>query len=333
MALLAYLPAGLAESDVKDLLGDKGAISKAKAIEAADCLRQLRLVESRLEGRLRMLTPLRESARLDVPLHPSDRDRLLDRFLRLAKAGILVATKDWARVRHAVEAESGNLDSVCDLALQAGGRLDRLVEALDGATELSIFAGLGSIHTLLRSSAARIRAQPGLMARISFDIGSISLARSDHATARQRTEEAISLFRSVGNIIGQANCIRNLGAVALGQSDHQTAQQRYEEALSLYRKRGSVSGEADCLTNMGNLAARRSDHGLARKRLEEALPLYPEVGDVRGEATCIFRLGELSWHSQPEAARERFQDALRLSRGIGDVLGEATVSTALARLI
>jgi len=107
LALLAYLPAGLAESDVKDLLGDKGAISKAKAIEAADCLRQLRLVESRLEGRLRMLTPLRESARLDVTLHPSDRDRLLDRFLRLAKAGILVATKDWARVRQAVEAESG----------------------------------------------------------------------------------------------------------------------------------------------------------------------------------------------------------------------------------
>ncbi|MDF3062714.1 MAG: hypothetical protein K0S06_2823 [Microvirga sp.] len=116
VALLAYLPAGLAESDVKDLLGDKGAVSKARASEAADRLRQMRLVESRVKGRLRMLTPLRESARLDVPLHPPDRNRLLDRFLKLAEAGNLVATKDWPRVREAIEAESGNLDSICDLA-------------------------------------------------------------------------------------------------------------------------------------------------------------------------------------------------------------------------
>jgi hypothetical protein len=38
------------------------------------------------------LTPLRESARLDVPLHSPDRDRLLDRFLKLAEAGKRVGT-------------------------------------------------------------------------------------------------------------------------------------------------------------------------------------------------------------------------------------------------
>ena len=138
---------------MKDLLGDRGAVKKAKAIEAADRLRQMRLVESRVKGRLRMLTPLRESARLDVDLHPPDRDRLLDRFLKLAKAGELVATKDWPRVREAVQAESGNLNSICDLAFRTGTRLDRIISALVGTANLSDFTGLGSVHTLFRSAS------------------------------------------------------------------------------------------------------------------------------------------------------------------------------------
>ena len=179
---------------MKDLLGDRGAVKKAKAIEAADRLRQMRLVKSRVKGRLRMLTPLRESARLDVDLHPPDRDRLLDRFLKLAKAGKLVATKDWPRVREAVQAESGNLDSICDLAFRTGTRLDRIISALVGTANLSDFTGLGSVHTLFRSASnSRIRAQPELIAQVCLSIGRVALARSDHATARQRLEEALPL--------------------------------------------------------------------------------------------------------------------------------------------
>jgi tetratricopeptide (TPR) repeat protein len=324
LALLAYLPAGLAESDVKDLLGEKGTVSKAKAIEAADRLRQLRLVESRVEGRLRMSTPLRESARLDVPLHPSDRDRLLGRFLKLAEVGELIGTKNWARVREAVEAEIGNLDSVCDLALRIGTRLNRVVSALVGACEVTRFSGLGSTHTVLRAASdSRIQARPELMAQICFAIGALALDRSDYKTARKRFEQALPLYRSVENIVRIADCIWNLGRLALGQSDNERAQQRYEEALPLFRKAGSVAGEADCLRQMGELAARRLDHNLAQRRLEEALPLYRKVGDLLGEANCILTLGELSWRSKPEAAQERFHDALQLYREIGSVGGEA----------
>jgi hypothetical protein len=50
VSILGHLPAGLAETDVKNLLGDRGRVPKGKAIEAVDCLRQLRLVESRVTG-------------------------------------------------------------------------------------------------------------------------------------------------------------------------------------------------------------------------------------------------------------------------------------------
>ena len=161
LALLAHLPAGLAEGDVKDLLGDRGAVKKAKAIEAADRLRQMRLVKSRVKGRLRMLTPLRESARLDVDLHPPDRDRLLDRFLKLAKAGELVATKDWPRVREAVQAESGNLNSICDLAFRTGTRLDRIISALVGTANLRISPASG-VYTLYFALPQTPKSEPNL---------------------------------------------------------------------------------------------------------------------------------------------------------------------------
>ena len=68
MSLLAFLPGGLEEVGVSGLLGDRGTVSKAKGNEAVACLHQLRLVERRPDRRLRMLTPLRECVKLDVPI-------------------------------------------------------------------------------------------------------------------------------------------------------------------------------------------------------------------------------------------------------------------------
>ena len=43
-------------------------------------------------------------------------------------------------------------------------------------------------------------------------------------------------YRQVGNVLGEANCIKSLGDVALERSDRDTARQRYQEALGLYGK-------------------------------------------------------------------------------------------------
>ena len=75
--------------------------------------------------------------------------------------------------------------------------------------------------------------------------------------------------------------------VDLDRSDHDRARVRYEEALPLYRLVGDVLGEATCIERLGDIALRRSDHDTARGRYEEALPLYRSVGDVLGEANCI----------------------------------------------
>ena len=136
--------------------------------------------------------------------------------------------------------------------------------------------------------------------------------------------KALQIYQQVGDVLGEANCIKRLGDIALRRSQHDEARARYEEALPLYRQVSTVLGEANCIYSLGHIALRRSQHDEARARFEEALLLYRQIGSVLGEANCIHRLGDIALRrSQHDEARARFEEALLLYRQIGNVLGEA----------
>ena len=77
------------------------------------------------------------------------------------------------------------------------------------------------------------------------------LARSDHTAARDAYEQALPLYRQVGDILGEANCIAGLGDIALERSDYEAARNAYEQALRFYRQVGSIRGEANCIQSLG----------------------------------------------------------------------------------
>ncbi|MCX7023616.1 MAG: CHAT domain-containing protein [Spirochaetes bacterium] len=149
--------------------------------------------------------------------------------------------------------------------------------------------------------------------------------RSDNDRAAIAFSDALAIYRSIKNVLGEANCIMGLGDIALARSDHDGARARFEEAMTLYRKVGSVQGEANCTKSLGDIALARSDHDGARARFEEALALYRKVGAVLGEANCIFSLGNIALErSDHDGARARFEEALQLFRNMGDLQGEAS---------
>lgn len=130
-----------------------------------------------------------------------------------------------------------------------------------------------------------------------------------------------------------ACCIRSLGDAHLRLSEVEAARSRYEEALPLYRSLGDQLGEANCLWSLGDVGFRLSEMEMARSRYEEALPLYRSHGDQLGEANCLISLGDVHFRLDGvEGARSCYEAALLLNRSIDSRLGEANCLGALGEL-
>jgi tetratricopeptide (TPR) repeat protein len=180
--------------------------------------------------------------------------------------------------------EFANIEAAIRAVLATGNRLDA-VAVLTGFGRLTSIASLAA--PVLAEIAGACHTENDVLgeALCIKSLGDIA-RRSDHDAARRAYEEALLLYRQVGDVQGEANCIWSLGHIALARSNHDAAHRAYEEALLLYRQIGSVLGEANCINGLGDIALARSDHDAARRSYDEALPLYPQIGSVLGEANC-----------------------------------------------
>jgi len=334
LAIIAFLPGGLAEEDVRSLLGDRGTLTSPRANDAVTCLHQLRLVERRADSRLRMLTPLRESVRVDVQTLGTDQDRLISRYLAIAAKGRSAGTTTWDNVRVEVEAEAANLDPVCLLAAEAGFTNRKIQTALGGLAEFHRATGRGSVQSLGIVAQRLSHEQfPGFFADCLWSLGAIASSHSDFDTARTLYDEALSLYRRVDDVVGEASCIRSFGEIAQMRSELDTAGAHYDEALAAFRRKRHVVGEAYCIFGLGDIARMRSEYDIASTFYDEALGLFRRVGNVNGEANCICCLGSIAFScSDHESAWTRYDEALGLNRRIGDVIGEANCIFGLGEI-
>jgi tetratricopeptide (TPR) repeat protein len=143
----------------------------------------------------------------------------------------------------------------------------------------------------------------------------------------------LPLYRRVGDVLGEANCIRSLGDLALGHSDHAAAQARYEEALPLYCRIGHILGEANSISSLGDIALECCDPDTAEARYEEALLLYRRIGDILGEANCILALGDVAvMQTLLTKAFEKFVESLQLFEMIEEPYSIGSAHLRLARL-
>src|SRR5215472_1697355 len=317
LSILGRLPKGLAHSDIEPLMPGDGPA-------AADLLRRRGLAFDET-GRLRTHPPVRHHVQTAHPPDSPDWERVTAHYQRLSmELGLRVGGPGRAEAVDRAATEAANLTT----AVLGSGQVADAARGLDATHALRDLARFTAVDLgVLFGSALRLAeaAQDDRrLARAQEDLADIALARSDHEEARARYEQAVPLYRQVGNVLGEANCIKRLGDIALARSDHERGRARYEQALTLYRQVGNVLGEANYIERLGDVAMRRSDHKGAQEHYEQALALYRQVGNVLGEANCTERLGDIALRrSDHQAARERYEQALPLYRQVGNVLGEA----------
>jgi tetratricopeptide (TPR) repeat protein len=326
LSLLGVLPDGIAWDDLDALLPGAGP-------GAASVLRRVGLAfdESR---RLRVLAPIREHVRACHPPDDDDQAHAVAHYAALAETlSDKVGAEGGAEAAQRLAGEAANIEVMLSRGLDA----DDPAPAIRAAIAFGWFQAIAGPGTTRLLERAQITAtgcdDPGLAAWALERLGVIARSRCDNHTAKARLHKALTLFRRVGDMLGEAICIWRLGNIAWLRSDHDTARARYQQALPLFRRVGWILGEANCIKGLGDIALARSDHDTARDRYREAMPLYRRVGDVLGEASCILSFGDIADEqgNKGEAGR-LYREALGLYGRIADPYSIGRAHHCLARI-
>jgi tetratricopeptide (TPR) repeat protein len=89
------------------------------------------------------------------------------------------------------------------------------------------------------------------------------------------------------------------------------------QALLVYREIGNRHGTASALHNLGSVHQAAGDVPAADDLLTQARDLYHDVGDALGEAQTLNQIGTLRLQcGQPQSARPHYLRALAISRSI-----------------
>ena len=142
--------------------------------------------------------------------------------------------------------------------------------------------------------------------------------QGDNERARELWEEALPLFRVLGDQNEVGKCIGSLGNVAMSEGDLDRAVELYEEAAELSRQVGNTLRLGVILGNLGMLAAMQGDHETSARYATEAATIQREVGDKDGLAVTLHNLGRARLTlGQPDDARDALTESLGLAIGLG----------------
>jgi tetratricopeptide (TPR) repeat protein len=96
-------------------------------------------------------------------------------------------------------------------------------------------------------------------------------------------EEALTLFRDVGDRHGQAEVLISVGALLADTSGPTHGLTRLTDALGIARDIGAPEYEADALDGIGRCYIQACDTAAARTHLRQALEIYQRIGSPGAE--------------------------------------------------
>ena len=185
--------------------------------------------------------------------------------------------------------------------------------------------GPGEGRRWLEKGLARGGAVPKpALGKALYEAGWIALWQGDSDKAIALLEEALTLFRELGDRRGVASSIAKLGAALLHRGDMEGAAVLREDAEALRREPLHRSTLAELTTFLAMAALYEGDYERSVARAGEALAIYRELGDTLGIMRCHVGLGltELARGNHVRAAL-LFEETLRLVRSVGEKLGIA----------
>jgi tetratricopeptide (TPR) repeat protein len=174
---------------------------------------------------------------------------------------------------------------------------------------------------------ARRSGRPAQVADACYNLAFSSMVGvvPDVGSARQLLDEALALYRQLGDRGGIARALWGIANVYYLSGNPVAARPAAEESAVLFRALGDRFGLSWALHNLGLIDVRGNDFAAARRAFEESMMIFEEAGDIAGIALALGDFAQL-------AAREGdLQRAARLG-GAGATLGK-TIGAGLSKLL
>ncbi len=150
-------------------------------------------------------------------------------------------------------------------------------------------------------------------------LGNTVYRLDDYVGARGFQEQALGIYRDIGDRQGESHALSNLGVFAEDLGNYVQAQVSYEQALSIWREIGFRQGESVILTNLGYICHHEGMYAEAKVFYEQAWQTSREIGFRMGEGWGPVTLALLSHHQgDNETALVYSRQALRIAEEIGD---------------
>jgi predicted ATPase/class 3 adenylate cyclase len=191
-----------------------------------------------------------------------------------------LASEDQGSAFDELEIESGNLRAVLDWHERHGSPTAALEFAADLRWFWWVRGHLREGQARLESVLGKIGTAPAsLRADALSGLGMLLDASGDYERAKAHHEQALALYREIGDDLGIAEALDSLGIIALASGDLPEAKRLRQEALDLRRASGDERGIAVALINVGEIAYLEGDADHAIALFEEARELSLAVGD------------------------------------------------------
>lgn len=104
-------------------------------------------------------------------------------------------------------------------------------------------------------------------------LGRIALQTAKYQDAIRRLESAMTLYRKVKWIYGEADCYQAIGEVYMGCRDEASAEIHFEKAQALYVEINHSGGQIFCGRALADVAFRRRSYTLAKQMYEQTLAI------------------------------------------------------------
>jgi tetratricopeptide (TPR) repeat protein len=191
---------------------------------------------------------------------------------------------------------------------------------------------------LARMAGARQAASRTLSQTVEADslhnLGLVCWLQGDYAGAGAYPQQALRLYRELGNRRSESVALNTLGIVASEQGNYAEAERWFNETLHITGEIGDHRGEARALGNLGLVYAEYGNYAEAMVYFERSLDIRTAIDDREGMCGQLSNLSLLFHHQgDGEAAWEYGQRALGVAQEIGSRRWQGYALANLGRVL